>query len=30
LLDRCFDLMKERFAGVDVSRKHDEVSILVG
>jgi hypothetical protein len=30
LLDSCFDLMKERFSGVDDSRKHDEVSILVG
>jgi hypothetical protein len=29
-LDGVFDLMKERFAGVDDSRKHDAVSILVG
>jgi hypothetical protein len=30
LLESCFDLMEERFAGVDDSRKHDEVSSLVG
>ena len=30
LLDGFFDSVEERFTGVDDSRKHDEVSILVG
>jgi hypothetical protein len=30
VLDGFLDVIEERFTGVDDSRKHDEVSILVG
>ena len=30
MLNEFFDVIEEGFAGVDDSRKHDEVSILVG